>query len=120
MHSGHVGLSCRIKWVSVLSSCVCPDRRWARRTAFARLEVAIQSVSAGASDEGFRGGKWDRSWRRVDGNGNCFREFINSHVPCYALMAWYPNGDDGAFPVFQSPANRPGVMCATVSSFRYR
>ncbi len=69
-------------------------------------------VSAGASDEGFRGGKRDRSWRRVDGSGNCFREFINNHVPWFALMTWDPNEDSRALPVVQSLVSIPGVMCA--------
>ncbi len=46
MHNGYVGSAARSsQWVYALRSGVCPDRRRARRTASARLEVAMQSTS---------------------------------------------------------------------------
>ncbi len=34
------------------------------------------------------------------------------------LVAWYPDDSVGAFPVVYSLANRLGVMCAALNSFK--
>ncbi len=45
LHNGHVGSAAgSSKWAYALRSSVCPDRRRARRTASALLEVTLQSA----------------------------------------------------------------------------
>ncbi len=38
----------------------------------------------------------------------------------YALMAWDPEKDCGALPIFHPPVDRLGVMCAAVKSSKER
>ncbi len=44
--------------------------------------------------------------------------FVSGLVSWYALVTWNPNASGGAFPVVYSLANRLGVMCAALNSFK--
>ncbi len=72
-------------------------------------------IDVNASDVGFRCGKCDGSWRLAGDGGRCFHEFVSGFV------AWDPCKEVEAVPVVvQSLANRLGIRCATLNSFKKR
>ncbi len=108
---------------------MCPDRRRAGRTAFARLVAAMQSafqeklfvhhgrsgpVGRGIGD-GFRMRAFAVPSEMGRGGGTCFSQFVRGLLAWYALITWNPDEGCGAFPVVYSLANGLGVMCATLN-----
>ncbi len=52
---------------------------------------------------------------RVGSGGS---QFVSGLTAWYALLVWNSDKDGGVFPVVQPLANRLGVMCGTLNSFK--
>ncbi len=109
---------------------VCPDRRRARRTASALLEVAMHSAFQAKCSHNMAvrgllegGSVMMRRMKPFAVENEMVRgrvslavaaAFITSLLTWHALMTW---NTGGVFPAVLSLANRLGVMCATLNSF---